>query len=69
MSEIVTTMKQCWDQDPDARVSASNVKEAFKHLMEMPILNNASIHRERPFNLNDEENARLIINNIANNAN
>lgn len=73
MSEIVNSIKQCWDQDPDARVSASNIKETFKSLMQMQMLNNASIDRERQLTnsnrtRNDEENAQLIINNRANDA-
>ena len=32
--ELVSTIKDCWDQDAEARLSASNVKERIKGMRE-----------------------------------
>ena len=35
MSELVATIRDCWDQDAEARLSASNVKERIKAMREL----------------------------------
>ena len=34
LRELVATIKDCWDQDAEARLSASNVKERIKGMRE-----------------------------------
>lgn len=65
MSELSSIIRDCWDQEADARVSASFVNERLKDLREMQSLNNANANNVMSIDLNRER--QLNINNVTRN--